>query len=162
MALVNNATTIGTGGQNLVLETAGHIYVKVNERYYELDFKNSGSEKLYGKPIVNEVVQPTEEVDLSDYITNDDLKKALKKYVTEKSWQDVMDTQSALQNSLLDFEEAIKPITVQTMQVVVGSEELQFDWIFDFAHTKGPNNTFVDSPLYIDMDESSEHYNQLV
>lgn len=162
MALVNNATTVGTGGQNLVLETAGHIYVKVNERYYELDFKNSGSEKLYGKPIVNEIVQPTEEVDLSDYITNDDLKKALKKYVTEKSWQDVMDTQSALQNSLLDFEEAIKPITVQTMQVVVGSEELQFDWIFDFAHTKGPNNTFVDSPLYIDMDESSTHYNQLV
>ena len=162
MALVNNATTIGTGGQNLVLETAGRIYVKVNERYYELDFKNSGSEKLYGKPIVNEIVQPTEEVDLSDYITNDDLKKALKKYVTEKSWQDVMDTQSALQNSLLDFEEAIKPITVQTMQVVVGSEELQFDWIFDFAHTKGPNNAFVDSPLYIDMDESSEHYNQLV
>ena len=162
MALVNNATTIGTGGQNLVLETAGHIYVKVNERYYELDFKNSGSEKLYGKPIVNEIVQPAEEVDLSDYITNDDLKKALKKYVTEKSWQDVMDTQSALQNSLLDFEEAIKPITVQTMQVVVGSEELQFDWIFDFAHTKGPNNTFVDSPLYIDMDESSEYYNQLV
>ena len=162
MALVNNATTIGTGGQNLVLETAGHIYVKVNERYYELDFKNSGSEKLYGKPIVNEIVQPTEEVDLSDYITNDDLKKALKKYVTEKSWQDVMDTQSALQNSLLDFEEAIKPITVQTMQVVVGSEELQFDWIYSFTQTKGPNNSFVDSPLYIDMDESSTHYNQLV
>ena len=162
MALVNNATTIGTGGQNLVLETAGRIYVKVNERYYELDFKNSGSEKLYGKPIVNEIVQPTEEVDLSDYITNDDLKKALKKYVTEKSWQDVMDTQSALQNSLLDFEEAIKPITVQTMQVVVGSEELQFDWIYSFTKTKGPNNSFVDSPLYIDMDESSEHYNQLV
>ena len=162
MALVNNATTIGTGGQNLVLETAGHIYVKVNERYYELDFKNSGSEKLYGKPVVNEIVQPTEEVDLSDYITNDDLKKALKKYVTEKSWQDVMDTQSALQNSLLDFEEAIKPITVQTMQVVVGSEELQFDWIYSFTKTKGPNNSFVDSPLYIDMDESSTHYNQLV
>ena len=162
MALVNNATTIGTGGQNLVLETAGHIYVKVNERYYELDFKNSRSEKLYGKPIVNEIVQPTEEVDLSDYITNDDLKKALKKYVTEKSWQDVMDTQSALQNSLLDFEEAIKPITVQTMQVVVGSEELQFDWIYSFTQTKGPNNSFVDSPLYIDMDESSTHYNQLV
>ena len=162
MALVNNATTIGTGGQNLVLETAGRIYVKVNERYYELDFKNSGSEKLYGKPIVNEIVQPTEEVDLSDYITNDDLKKALKKYVTEKSWQDVMDTQSALQNSLLDFEEAIKPITVQTMQVVVGSEELQFDWIYSFTQTKGPNNAFVDSPLYIDMNESSEHYNQLV
>ena len=85
MALVNNATTIGTGGQNLVLETAGRIYVKVNERYYELDFKNSGSDKLYGKPIVNEIIQPVEEVDLSDYITNEDLKKALKKYVTEKS-----------------------------------------------------------------------------
>ena len=162
MALVNNATTIGTGGKNLVLETAGHIYIKVNERYYELDFKNSGSEKLYGKPVVNEIIQPVEEVDLSDYITNEDLKKALKKYVTEKSWQDVIDTQSALQNSLLDFEEAIKPITVQTMQVVVGSEELQFDWIYDFTHTRQLDNSPVDSPLYIDMDESSEHYNQLV
>lgn len=162
MALVNNATTIGTGGKNLVLETAGHIYIKVNERYYELDFKNSGSEKLYGKPVVNEIIQPVEEVDLSDYITNEDLKKALKKYVTEKSWQDVMDTQSALQNSLLDFEEAIKPITVQTMQVVVGSEELQFDWIYDFTHTRQLDNSPVNSPLYIDMDESSEHYNQLV
>lgn len=162
MALVNNATTIGTGGKNLVLETAGHVYIKVNERYYELDFKNSGSEKLYGKPVVNEIIQPVEEVDLSDYITNEDLKKALKKYVTEKSWQDVIDTQSALQNSLLDFEEAIKPITVQTMQVVVGSEELQFDWIYDFTHTRQLDNSPVDPPLYIDMDESSEHYNQLV
>ena len=43
MALVNNAETIGKGTKNLVLETAGHIYVKVNERYYELDFRNSGS-----------------------------------------------------------------------------------------------------------------------
>ena len=162
MDLVNNATTVGTGGQNLVLETAGHIYVKVNERYYELDFKNSGSDKLYGKPVVNEVVPPTEEIDLSDYITNDDLKKVLKKYITERSWQDVMDTQTALQNSLLDFEEAIKPITVQTMQVVVGSEELQFDWIYSFTQTKGPNGKSVDTPLYIDMDESSNHYGQLV
>ena len=125
MALVNNAETIGKGTKNLVLETAGHIYVKVNERYYELDFRNSG-EKLVGKSIVD-TVQTPEEIDLSEYITNDDLKKALKKYVTAKSWEDVIDTQTALQNSLLNFEEAIKPITVQTMQVVVGSEELQFD-----------------------------------
>ena len=76
MALVNNAETIGKGTKNLVLETAGHIYVKVNERYYELDFRNSG-EKLVGKPII-ENVQTPEEIDLSEYITNDDLKKVLK------------------------------------------------------------------------------------
>ena len=156
MALVNNAETIGKGTKNLVLETAGHIYVKVNERYYELDFRNSG-EKLVGKSIV-ETVQTPEEIDLSEYITNDDLKKALKKYVTAKSWEDVIDTQTALQNSLLDFEEAIKPITVQTMQVVVGTEELQFDWIESFTNP----NINVDPPLYIDENENSEHYGQLV
>lgn len=156
MALVNNAETIGKGTKNLVLETAGHIYVKVNERYYELDFRNSG-EKLVGKSIV-ETVQTPEEIDLSEYITNDDLKKALKKYVTAKSWEDVIDTQTALQNSLLDFEEAIKPITVQTMQVVVGTEELQFDWIESFTNP----NINVDPPLYIDENPSSNHYGQLV
>ena len=156
MALVNNAETIGKGTKNLVLETAGHIYVKVNERYYELDFRNSG-EKLVGKSIV-ETVQTPEEIDLSEYITNDDLKKALKKYVTAKSWEDVIDTQTALQNSLLDFEEAIKPITVQTMQVVVGTEELQFDWIKSFTNP----DINVDPPLYIDENPSSNHYGQLV
>lgn len=156
MALVNNAETIGKGTKNLVLETAGHIYVKVNERYYELDFRNSG-EKLVGKSII-ENVQTPEEIDLSEYITNDDLKKALKKYVTAKSWEDVIDTQTALQNSLLDFEEAIKPITVQTMQVVVGTEELQFDWIKSFTDP----DINVDPPLYIDENSSSSHYGQLV
>ena len=156
MALVNNAETIGKGTKNLVLETAGHIYVKVNERYYELDFRNSG-EKLVGKSIV-ETVQTPEEIDLSEYITNDDLKKALKKYVTAKSWEDVIDTQTALQNSLLNFEEAIKPITVQTMQVVVGTEELQFDWIKSFTDP----DINVDPPLYIDEDLSSNHYGNLV
>lgn len=156
MALVNNAETIGKGTKNLVLETAGHIYVKVNERYYELDFRNSG-EKLVGKSII-ENVQTPEEIDLSEYITNDDLKKALKKYVTAKSWEDVIDTQTALQNSLLNFEEAIKPITVQTMQVVVGTEELQFDWIESFTNP----NINVDPPLYIDENPSSNHYGNLV
>lgn len=156
MALVNNAETIGKGTKNLVLETAGHIYVKVNERYYELDFRNSG-EKLVGKSIV-ETVQTPEEIDLSEYITNDDLKKALKKYVTAKSWEDVIDTQTALQNSLLNFEEAIKPITVQTMQVVVGTEELQFDWIKSFTDP----DINVDPPLYIDENPSSNHYGNLV
>ena len=131
MALVNDAATIGSPGRNLVLETAGHIYVKVNDRYYELDFRNSNSDKLVGKAVVNNIVeQPIapEEIDLSDYITSWDLKKELKKYVTEKSWQDVKDTQKALENALIDgFTESISPITVQTMQLTVGTEQYQFE-----------------------------------
>lgn len=47
--LLNNSYTVGIGTRNLVLNTFGRVYVKVNDRYYELDFKNkqtSDSESL--------------------------------------------------------------------------------------------------------------------
>jgi len=138
MSLVNNGKTFGSSDANLVLETAGRVYVKVKDRYYELDFKNSNADKLVGKKVVNQTVEQTveqpAEVDLSEYITSDDLDDALRKYVTKKSWQDVKDTQKALENAMLDgFTETISPITINTMQVIVGSDQLQFEVIKSFT-----------------------------
>ena len=37
---INNADVLGEKNKNLVLETAGKVYIKVAERYYELHFRD--------------------------------------------------------------------------------------------------------------------------
>ena len=43
MALINNGQILGSGSTDLILNTRGKIYVKVGDRFYELDFKNEVS-----------------------------------------------------------------------------------------------------------------------
>ncbi|MBO7211709.1 MAG: hypothetical protein J6V44_11995 [Methanobrevibacter sp.] len=53
--ILNNSHVIGVGGRNLVLNTLGRVYVKVQEKYYEIDFKNGtvgGTGSGYGGVIV--------------------------------------------------------------------------------------------------------------
>jgi hypothetical protein len=53
--ILNNSHVIGVGGRNLVLNTLGRVYVKVQEKYYEIDFKNGtvgGNGSGYGGVIV--------------------------------------------------------------------------------------------------------------
>ena len=127
MALINDAFKLGKGDTNLVLETAGHVYIKVADRFYELDFKNEN--KGTSTTVINNSVE-TPEVDLSGYVSKKYLKSALNNYVTVRNWNDVKQTQSMLENALLDgFTESINPITVQTMQLIVGTESLQFDFL---------------------------------
>lgn len=146
---INNGEVIGKPQKNLILETAGRIYVKVADRYYELNFRDQGSiTKMIGIPQVAPTESPKEEIDLSDYVTSSELKQTLKKYVTERSWQDVKDTQTALENAMIEgFSESINPITVQTMQVTVGSEQFQFDIVKSFT-----DKTIADAPLYLDVE----------
>ena len=136
MSAQDNATVLGKSNQNLVLETAGRIYVKVQDRFYELDFRNqgrgSGDTKI---EIVNNSVG--QDVDLKGYVTKEFLKASLNSYVTKRSWNDVKETQSMLENAMLDgFTESINPITVQTMQVIVGADQLQFEFVNDFRHAQ--------------------------
>jgi hypothetical protein len=37
---VNNGYDIGVNGRDLILKTSGKIYVKVADKFYELDFRN--------------------------------------------------------------------------------------------------------------------------
>ena len=136
MALVNNGEVVGKQNKDLILETAGRLYVKVHDRYYEIDFRNLGSmNELLGREVEQETTSEKyenkveqEPINLDNYITSEDLKNSLKNYVTNRSWQDVVNTQSALQNAVLNnFTSSINPITVQTMQLTVGSEQLQYD-----------------------------------
>ena len=85
MSAQDNATKLGKPNQNLVLETAGRIYVKVQDRFYELDFRNqgrgSGDTKI---EIVNNNVHPSD-IDMNGYVTKEFLKASLNSYVTKRS-----------------------------------------------------------------------------
>lgn len=48
---------------------------------------------------------------------------------TKRQWRDARETISMLEQSLLRFSGSISPITVQTMQLLVGDESLQFRFV---------------------------------
>lgn len=152
MALVNNGEVIGKQNKDLILETAGRLYVKVHDRYYEIDFRNLGNmNELLGREVKQETIVEKPEtkveqepINLDNYITSEDLKNSLKNYVTNRSWQDVVNTQSALQSAVLNnFTPSINPITVQTMQLTVGSEQLQYDVVNSLTDMTLANQAIV-------------------
>lgn len=55
-------------------------------------------------------------------------KKEIIRY-TKRQWRDTLETMSLLEKSLLHFDKGINPITVQTMQMLVGDESLQFRFV---------------------------------
>lgn len=143
MALINNGQILGSGSTDLILNTRGKIYVKVGDRFYELDFKNEGNNR--GSSIINNTTINNPEQDLSPYVTKKYLKAALGEYVTKRNWEDIMQTKDALENAKLEgFTESVTPITVNTMQMVVGTQNLQFDFI-----TSLKDATVVSPGLYI-------------
>ena len=126
--IINDATKLGSGGSNLVLETAGKVYIKVADRFYELDFKNPGGRIVRVGSSGEDQEAP--EIDMSQYVTKKYLKSSLSNYITQRGWEDIQETKHMLENALLDgFTESINPITVETMQLIVGTECLQFDFI---------------------------------
>jgi len=86
MSLINDAEKLGNSGRNLILETAGKIYIKVADRFYELNFKDKASSDH--KTIINNTVFPEielpeiPEIDLSNYVTKKYLRSALNNYIT--------------------------------------------------------------------------------
>lgn len=145
MSVINSSNIIGSGTQNVVLETAGRVYIKVKDKYYELDFRNQ-NKRSSGTTIVNNTTKEESDLDMSDYVTKEDLASTLVDYVTKRSWADVKETQELLEESLLDgFTEHINPITLDTMQVIVGSAQLQFDFI-----TSLTNDTTIPPHVYLD------------
>lgn len=57
-----------------------------------------------------------------------DSKKEVVRFA-KRGFRDAQETASMLQNSLLNFSGSISPITVQTMQLLVGDESLQFEFV---------------------------------
>lgn len=88
---------IGEPNKNIVLETAGRFYVKVGQKYYEIDFRNL--DKLASKDelvntkneiesntttAIEEAIENAPKQDLSDYVTIADLNKDATRYITRQ------------------------------------------------------------------------------
>ncbi len=65
----------------------------------------------------------------ADEVVIEESKKEVIRF-TKRQWRDARETMEMLANSLLgDFDNSINPITVQTMQLLVGDESLQFRFV---------------------------------
>jgi hypothetical protein len=64
---VNNGYDIGVNGRDLILKTSGKIYVKVADKFYELDFRNETKDSKKSESL--EVKQP--DVVLLDTLTKE-------------------------------------------------------------------------------------------
>ena len=126
----NTQKLIGAANQNLVLVTAGRLYVKVADRYYELDFRN---EKV--KEAKQEIVEP-QEIDLSIYITNEQLEEILEDY---------------------DFNEAIETLETEIANLKILMNDLQ-DKVNDLEYGSDDEDRSSSNTEIWDLDQTSFEY----
>lgn len=62
---------------------------------------------------------------------------------TKRQWRDARETISMLEQSLLRFSGSISPITVQTMQLLVGDESLQFRFVNSKTNPVPVDHSFI-------------------
>lgn len=92
----------------------------VNQPYKpEIELSNT----TVGASISSELNKPGQ----NEVVIEDRYKDALK--FTKRRFRDAKETMGMLEDALLNFSEAINPVAVQTMQLLVGDESLQFRFV---------------------------------
>lgn len=108
--MFNTQKLIGAPNQNLVLVTAGRVYVKVEDRYYELDFRNEKVSSVNEKTQIPDNTEQVEvpEIDLSGYVTKDELEIILFDYDFNKAIKNLQVLIEKIQQSITYLEERIE------------------------------------------------------
>lgn len=92
----------------------------VNKPYMpEIELSNTTA----GSSISSELNKPGQ----NEVVIEDKYKDSLK--FTKRRFRDAKETMGMLEDALLNFSEAINPVAVQTMQLLVGDESLQFRFV---------------------------------
>lgn len=92
----------------------------VNQPYKpEIELSNT----TVGASISSELNKPGQ----NEVVIEDRYKDALK--FTKRRFRDAKETMGMLEDALLNFSEAINPVAIQTMQLLVGDESLQFRFV---------------------------------
>lgn len=98
----------------------------INNPYYpQIELSNVTSGGGYGSMIKDIVNTPA---------VIDNAKQDVIRYA-KRGFREAKETADMIQASLLNFSGAISPITVQTMQLLVGDESLQFDFVANSGST---------------------------
>lgn len=117
MSIINNSYIVGVNGRNLVLNTLGRLYVKVRDRYYEIDFKkliDSGEIKSEDSNLIVE----ESKIDINSYKYPGDGKLIISLdggfYITRNNEiKEIVSTQNAVQTQ-----------SVQSVQIPVNNINL--------------------------------------
>lgn len=83
--------------------------------------------ELSNAPVGTSITSDLNKIETNEVVVDDKHKQALQ--FTKRRFRDAQETMSMLADSLLNFSGAINPITVQTMQMLVGDESLQFRFV---------------------------------
>ena len=83
--------------------------------------------ELSNTPVAGYVSSDLGKIDANEVINEGNHKGALQ--FTKRRFRDAMETMSMLEDALLNFSGAINPIAIQTMQLLVGDESLQFRFV---------------------------------
>ena len=97
----------------------------VNKPYMpEIELSNTTS----GGSISSDLNKPGQ----NEVVIDDKYKDSLR--FTKRRFRDAKETMQMLEDALLNFSGAINPIAIQTMQLLVGDESLQFRFVFSKAN----------------------------
>ena len=97
----------------------------VNKPYMpEIELSNTTT----GSSISSDLNKPGQ----NEVVIDDKYKDSLK--FTKRRFRDAKETMRMLEDALLNFSGAINPIVIQTMQLLVGDESLQFRFVFSKAN----------------------------
>lgn len=83
--------------------------------------------ELSNDPVGTSITSDLNKIETNEVVVDDKHKQALQ--FIKRRFRDAQETMSMLANSLLNFSGAINPITVATMQMLVGDESLQFRFV---------------------------------
>ena len=81
--MIPTQKVIGSPLQNLILETAGRVYIKVAEHYYELDFRNKTVEEVESSEETEDTTSTPSNIDLSQYLNKSEINNLLVNYATK-------------------------------------------------------------------------------
>ena len=144
-AFIFTGTLDGIWAKKRWLEIGGKIVLGGYVDFYDTQFQPEGSlirmigiKRYINNPyspeieLSNEPVSTSVSSDLNKIETNKvevDIKHKDALQFTKRRFRDAKETMSMLEDALLNFSGSVNPITVSTMQLLVGDESLQFRFV---------------------------------
>lgn len=131
MSIINNSYIVGVNGRNLVLNTLGRLYVKVRDRYYEIDFKkliDSGEIKNENSNLIIE--ESKINVDTYEYPGDGKLIISLDGgfYITRNNEiKEIISSQSTNPTTQIESIQTIQSVQNPTVNNITNLSELEID-----------------------------------
>ena len=102
--MIDSQRLVGAANQNLVLVTAGKLFVKVEDRYYEINFRDQITKETKKEEV------ESQEIDLSIYVTNEQLNEILESYDFSQAITTIQGNITNILNSIKDLEDRINEL----------------------------------------------------